>query len=290
MRRYVITGGLGLLGQRIARHLINSTPPPPPTAAAAGTAAVGRGGCRSTEGVRVMIVDKGLLGNETGGRAAAAAAATNTRTAASSADDSWSSSSGSSSGAGSVEGSMQSILGGCGTTAGGGAPSSIVIVHGDLTSTDIAAEIKTFAAGAATGHDGDRAATSLLSIFHLASVMSGHAENDFVEALRVNVDGKKVKMPIRRNIFVMSCSLTTKNYTSYEVPGTIRSTWYTVIMREMAPGANVFFLIFQPFKRSYSQLTFFNFFASNRSLKNMFSSISSTPSIHADYLFEIQAL
>ena len=36
--------------------------------------------------------------------------------------------------------------------------------------------------------------------------------------------------------------------------------------------------------------TWCKYFASNRSLKNKFSSISSTPSIHADYSSEIQAL
>lgn len=147
-----------------------------------------------------MIVDNGLLGTEAEGASSAA-----TATASSLADDSWSSSShissgSSSSGAGSVEGSLQSVMAGCGTTAGqgGGAPSSssssVVVVRGDLTSTNVAAEIKSFAAAAATcslHDDGDIAATSLLSIFHLASVMSGHAENDSDEALRVNVDGEK---------------------------------------------------------------------------------------------------
>lgn len=208
MRRYVITGGCGLLGQKIARHLVNSIPPSPAGAGGSG----GGGG-----GVRVMIVDKGPLANESGGKAAAAAAATT----ASSADGSSSSSNSNGSrisctGSGSVEASLKSIIGGgCGTMAGpgggggegGGEPSSsssssVVIVRGDLTSTDIAAEIKSFAASSASsavcatssssssGGDGD-AATSLLSIFHLASVMSGHAEKDFNEALRVNIEGKK---------------------------------------------------------------------------------------------------
>lgn len=213
MRRYVITGGFGLLGQRVARHLINSFPPPPPIAPAAAAgggaaAATGGGGCLTAGGgVRVMIVDKGLLGTAAGGPSAVATATINT--ASSPADDNRSRSSRNSSGtinssgAGRVEGSLQPIMAGCGTTAspGGGAPSSsspsVVVVRGDLTSTDVAAEIKSFAAGAATcspDRDGDKnVASSLLSIFHLASVMSGHAENDSDEALRVNVDGKKSK-------------------------------------------------------------------------------------------------
>lgn len=145
-----------------------------------------------------MIVDKGQLGNDGGGKAAAAAA-TSTVSAAD-----GSSSSSSSGSTGSVEEGRTSIRigGGCGAMAGtsgeeggGGGPScsSVAIVRGDLTSIDIAAEIKSFAAtgyAASSGGDSDDATTSQLSIFHLASVMSGHAENDFDEALRVNVEGK----------------------------------------------------------------------------------------------------
>eukprot|EP00904_Undaria_pinnatifida_P007416 jgi/Undpi1/3804/HiC_scaffold_16.g07173.m1 len=97
------------------------------------------------------------------------------------------------------------MAGTSGEEGGGGGPScsSVAIVRGDLTSIDIAAEIKSFAAtgyAASSGGDSDDATTSQLSIFHLASVMSGHAENDFDEALRVNVEGTRSMLDICREI------------------------------------------------------------------------------------------
>lgn len=121
MQRFVVSGGLGLLGQRVVRHLISA----------------GRGR------VRVMIVDAAPPG-------------------------------------GTLKGEL---------TAG----DAVSVVGGDLRCPDVAASIMSFASPDFCSGDGDSsagaAAASSLSVFHLASVMSGQGEEDFDEAIRVNIDG-----------------------------------------------------------------------------------------------------
>eukprot|EP00752_Nemacystus_decipiens_P009217 g8232.t1 len=130
MRKFVVSGGFGLLGQRILRHILSA----------------GRG--RS----RVMVVDASprvvLLDDEV---------------------DPFN-------------------------------DESVSVVTGDLGCSSVAAAIKSFASSAdcPSGDESDNssaaatgASSSLLSVFHLASVMSGQGERDFDEALRVNVDGTR---------------------------------------------------------------------------------------------------
>ena len=70
---------------------------------------------------------------------------------------------------------------------------AVSVVTGDLGCTAVAAAIKSFASAGYCGESDNRGAAataaSSLSVFHLASVMSGQGEQDFDEALRVNVDG-----------------------------------------------------------------------------------------------------
>lgn len=125
MQKFVVSGGFGLLGQRIVRHVLST----------------GRGL------VRVMIVD------------AAPCVQSGDKVGPFAGDE------------------------------------AVSVVTGDLGSASVAGAIKSFVF--ADCHDDDRdtsaAATSAsapsLSVFHLASVMSGQGERDFDEALRVNVDG-----------------------------------------------------------------------------------------------------
>lgn len=77
---------------------------------------------------------------------------------------------------------------------------AVSVVTGDLGCSSVAAAIKSFASSAdccCSGDESDESSaaataaqpSSLLSVFHLASVMSGQGEQDFDEAIRVNVDG-----------------------------------------------------------------------------------------------------
>lgn len=67
---------------------------------------------------------------------------------------------------------------------------AVSVVRGDLSCSDVAAAIKSFAGGDDGGGDhAETTSSSTLSVFHLASVMSGQGEEDFGEALRVNIDG-----------------------------------------------------------------------------------------------------
>lgn len=67
-----------------------------------------------------------------------------------------------------------------------GMADAVSFVGGDFATAEVAAAIKRFASGGA-GAAGDAG----LSVFHLASVMSGQGESDFDQALRVNVAGKR---------------------------------------------------------------------------------------------------
>lgn len=148
MQKFILSGGLGLLGQRILQRIVSS----------------GRG-C-----VRVMIVDtapplqaaaSGITGDPAVGNDAKGGvlgSSTARGAAASIADDN------SSSGA-------------------------VSVVRGDLSCGDVAAAIKSFAGGDCGGDHTETTSSSKLSVFHLASVMSGQGEEDFGEALRVNIDG-----------------------------------------------------------------------------------------------------
>lgn len=137
MHKFVVSGGLGLLGQRIVRHIF-----------ATGLH------------VRVMVVD--AVDGDVGG------------------------------GHGGVR--MDNLMPGLSSSNGHGTDAlNAEIVRGDLGSPDVAAAIKSFACGdnatAAAATATSPPSSSSLSVFHLASVMSGQGEQDFDEALRVNIDG-----------------------------------------------------------------------------------------------------
>lgn len=74
---------------------------------------------------------------------------------------------------------------------------AVSVVRGDLSCSDVAAAVMSFGAADACSSDGGGAAAeaSSLSVFHLASVMSGHGEEDFDEAIRVNIDGMRMYEP-----------------------------------------------------------------------------------------------
>ncbi|CAM9950292.1 unnamed protein product [Ectocarpus fasciculatus] len=171
MQKFVLSGGLGLLGQRILQHIVSSGH-----------------GC-----VRVMIVDTASLqAAKSGGGPHAAAASGITGNPA----------------VGKGKGAKGEVLGSA-TARGAAAPiaddsssGAVSVVRGDLSCSDVAAAIKSFAGG--DGDDGgDHAETtssSTLSVFHLASVMSGQGEEDFGEALRVNIDGTRSLLDTCRQI------------------------------------------------------------------------------------------
>lgn len=132
MQRFVISGGFGLLGQRILRHIIFT----------------GRGR------VRVMVLD--------------------TATCVQPADD---------------------------DAVGPFGDEAVSVVKGDLGCASVAAAIKSFASA---GHENDNTAGATgasMSVFHLASVMSGQGEQDFDEALRVNVDGKQAVRKLASRLY-----------------------------------------------------------------------------------------
>lgn len=120
MQKFVISGGFGLLGQRILRHILST----------------GRGR------VRILVVD--------------------TAPYVQPADK-----------------------------AGPFGDEAVSVVTGDLGCTSVAAAIKSFVSADVESNSvaAAAAAATSLSVFHLASVMSGQGEQDFDEALRVNVDG-----------------------------------------------------------------------------------------------------
>lgn len=125
---FVVSGGLGLLGQRVVRHIISG----------------GRGSAR------VMIVD--AAPPVPGGAGDA----------------------------------LPGELAGCDSEG-------VSVVRGDLRCSDVAASIVSFGTSNVYSTDGGgaAAAASSLSVFHLASVMSGQGEQDFDEAIRVNIDGMR---------------------------------------------------------------------------------------------------
>lgn len=167
MQKFVITGGLGLLGRRVLQHVVST------------------GGGR----VRVMVVDTQLPDGPDSGATASLAAATT----GSIVEDKPMGPS--------ISGRdeipiTEPVDDDSGDTAKTGAAAAAVsFVSGDLGSGDVAAAIKRFA-----NDDGDASATwssssssslsTPLSVFHLASVMSGQGEADFDEAIRVNIDGE----------------------------------------------------------------------------------------------------
>ncbi|CAM9975685.1 unnamed protein product [Ectocarpus sp. 12 AP-2014] len=165
MQKFVLSGGLGLLGQRILQHIVSSGH-----------------GC-----VRVMIVDTApLQAAKSGGPPTAASGITG--------DPAFG------------NGAKGEVLGSS-TARGAAAPiaddssGAVSVVQGDLSCSDVAAAIKSFAGG--DGGGGDHAETtssSTLSVFHLASVMSGQGEEDFREALRVNIDGTRSLLDTCRQI------------------------------------------------------------------------------------------
>lgn len=151
MHKIVISGGLGLLGQRIIRHIFSTG-----------------------LDVRVLVVDTAtppVHGFDSAGSTAAG--------------------SGDRGGGDGDGGSKDEVLPGLSLKA--------EIVRGDLACPHVAAAIKSFASGggcadssataAATTTPSSLSLSSSLSVFHLASVMSGQGEQDFDEALRVNIDG-----------------------------------------------------------------------------------------------------
>ncbi|CAM9368378.1 unnamed protein product [Hapterophycus canaliculatus] len=76
-----------------------------------------------------------------------------------------------------------------GNAAAAGA--AVSVVRGDLACSAVAAAIKSFATddGNGSASSSSSSPSSPLSVFHLASVMSGQGEADFDEAIRVNIDG-----------------------------------------------------------------------------------------------------
>ncbi|CAM9937474.1 unnamed protein product [Scytosiphon promiscuus] len=172
MHKFVITGGLGLLGRRILRHLVST------------------GGGR----VRVMVLDAQLPENR---------------------DPTATAPLGGAAVRGGVEDELAHLsLPGCqeipvyeaeglaDDSNVASAAAAVSFVGGDLGCSDVAAAIKSFVNG-----DGNGSASSLpssssssLSVFHLASVMSGQGEADFDEAIRVNIDGTRSLLNTCREI------------------------------------------------------------------------------------------
>ncbi|CAM9444822.1 unnamed protein product [Ectocarpus sp. 8 AP-2014] len=165
MQKFVLSGGLGLLGQRILQHIVSSGH-----------------GC-----VRVMIVDTApLQAAMAGGPPTAASGITGDPAVGNGAKD--------------------EVLGSS-TARGAVAPiaddssGAVSVVRGDLSCSDVAAAIKSFASGDDGGGDhAETTSSSTLSVFHLASVMSGQGEEDFGEALRVNIDGTRSLLDTCRQI------------------------------------------------------------------------------------------
>ncbi|CBJ32666.1 NAD-dependent epimerase/dehydratase [Ectocarpus siliculosus] len=166
MQKFVLSGGLGLLGQRILQHIVSSGH-----------------GC-----VRVMIVDTApLQAAKSGGPPTAAPGITGDPAVG--------------------NGAKCEVLGSS-TARGAAAPiaddsstGAVSVVRGDLSSSDVAAAIKSFAVGDDGGGDhAETTSSSTLSVFHLASVMSGQGEEDFGEALRVNIDGTRSLLDTCRQI------------------------------------------------------------------------------------------
>lgn len=123
MQKFVISGGFGLLGQRVLRQILSA----------------GRGRAR------VMVVDAASCVQYAG-------------------------------------------------EAGTFGDEAVTVVTGDLGCSSVTAAIKSFVSadsctGDVRGSSAAKTAAPSLSVFHLASVMSGQGEQDFDEALRVNVDG-----------------------------------------------------------------------------------------------------
>ncbi|CAM9302953.1 unnamed protein product, partial [Ectocarpus sp. 13 AM-2016] len=153
MQKFVLSGGLGLLGQRVLQHIVSSGH-----------------GC-----VRVMIVDTApVQAAKSSGPPTAASGITGDPAVG--------------------NGANGEVLGS--STARG----AVSVVRGDLSCSDVAAAIKSFAGGDDGGGDHAETASSTLSVFHLASVMSGQGEEDFGEALRVNIDGTRSLLDTCRQI------------------------------------------------------------------------------------------
>lgn len=66
----------------------------------------------------------------------------------------------------------------------------ISYVRGDLGNAEVSTAIKRFCSSSPSRTDGADHVDPELSIFHLASVMSGQGEDDFDRALSVNIDGE----------------------------------------------------------------------------------------------------
>eukprot|EP00903_Cladosiphon_okamuranus_P011772 g11066.t1 len=82
---------------------------------------------------------------------------------------------------------------------------AVTVVTGDLGCSSVAAAIKSFVftdscSGDERASSGAATAVPWLSVFHLASVMSGQGEQDFDEALRVNVDGTRSLLDTCRQV------------------------------------------------------------------------------------------
>lgn len=162
MQKLVITGGLGLLGKRVLRRVISD-------------------GWLGQRRVRVMIVDKGHDGLKLSGQPHLDEAELSVILGQS------------------LMSNLEAVVKDRSAAA---SRARVSVVRGDLGSAQVSAAIKEFAAEGdvddenvgddVAGPSSWAAKPPSLSVFHLASVMSGQGEADFHEALRVNVDGEFV--------------------------------------------------------------------------------------------------